>query len=364
MGKKQGKPIHVAPEVEKGIERLRDIAEKLPSDRPFAEDDDFLLYTPRHAFLTGLRQKGVPKRFRIMVAELVSRLDDVLESLPKQKIDFPEASGKESACIVLSDLHAGKEVRDDRGSPVFNKDICLKRLATFSSEMIYRLTRSLQPENIDEVVLLLVGDLVDGSGIYDTQYLHQDLHAVQDQVALVVGAIWDLIKRLRGRGWKVRVHGVRGNHGRQGPFAPAENNFDLLVYQMLKLMAFYEDPEGIFVEYSESAYLNVEVKGQKIHLRHIAPPQAETPAAKAKFAGWQRIHGWDILVCGHLHHPGNSSYLDSEMIMNGSIVGIDDLSEGMATFSIPSQTLFGVNKSGQTFRYVIRLDKTGFLKAA
>ena len=332
---------------------------------PEAEPEDrFQFYTPRHAMLAGLKKKGMPQKFRLMVAELISRIDDIIEDLPSGSETFSSSSDKEAACIVLSDLHAGKEVRDDRGDILYNKEICLDRISLFTSQVIELLTKKIQPDNIDEIIILLVGDLVDGSGIYETQYLHQDLHYIQDQVALVVAVIWGLVKKLRAVGWKVRLHGVRGNHGRQGKFAPAENNFDLLVYQALKMMAFYEDPQGVLVEYSEATYMNVRVKGLNVHLRHIAPPQTETPSAKAKYGGWQRIHGWDVLVCGHLHHPGNPTYMDSDVIMNGSIVGIDDLAEEMGTFSTPSQTLFGVNKEGLTFRYAVKVGKQRLPRAA
>jgi len=46
--------------------------------------------------------------------------------------------------------------------------------------------------------------------------------------------------------------------------------------------------------------------------------------------------------------------------MNGSIVGIDDLAESLATYSRPSQTLFGVDAEvGVSFRYNVYLDQFG-----
>jgi hypothetical protein len=46
--------------------------------------------------------------------------------------------------------------------------------------------------------------------------------------------------------------------------------------------------------------------------------------------------------------------------MNGSPVGMDDLSENMAVLSRPSQTLFGIDPElGVSFKYNVYLDKFG-----
>jgi len=51
-------------------------------------------------------------------------------------------------------------------------------------------------------------------------------------------------------------------------------------------MAHYEEPEGMDVEYSAATdYLNFNVKGHKVHMRHEASTQTETPSARAKFGG-------------------------------------------------------------------------------
>ena len=53
------------------------------------------------------------------------------------------------------------------------------------------------------------------------------------------------------------------------------------------------------------------------------------------------------------------TYLDTNVLMNGSPVGIDDLAESMGTFSRPSQKFFGISESigGISFIYNIYLDK-------
>jgi predicted phosphodiesterase len=176
----------------------------------------------------------------------------------------------------------------------------------------------------------------------------------------MVAGIWELVREVLNLGLAVKIWGVRGNHGRQGKYAPADNNFDYLVFQMLRLLAYYEAP-AVGIKYATNTdYLNCEIKGRKIHLRHIAPPQAETAAGRAKWGGWQNIHDYEIACFGHLHHPGNMTWQGCELVMNGSPIGIDDLAERLAVRSRPSQTLFGVDPViGQSFVYRVYLDCFG-----
>jgi predicted phosphodiesterase len=327
---------------------------------PFAETPEDEETAFRLAMMTGLKKQSLPTKYREMIGKLIMSVEKCLLELPKTTIRKPSVE-KESVCLLVSDIHSGKQAYDDQGECLYSKDICAFRLNLLKQRTLHLLNNHLRPERLDEFVLCLAGDIVDGSGIYPNQELHQDLTNFNHQIALVVAGIWDLILAIRKMGLIVRVRGVRGNHGRQHKYAPATNNFDYLVYQLLYLMAHYEDQEGIEVKYSATTdYLNFTVKGHKVHMRHEAPTQPETPSARAKFGGWRALHDWRVFLYGHKHHPGSGTYLDGDTFMNGSIVGIDDLAESLATYSRPSQTLFGVDAEvGVSFRYNVYLDQFG-----
>jgi predicted phosphodiesterase len=328
-----------------------------PDSPPDPRDEETAF---RLAVMTGLKKQSLPPKYREMLGKLIMSVEKCLIELPQTSIRKTSLE-KESVCLIVSDIHSGKQVYDDQGRCLYSKDICAFRLNLLKQRTLHLLNNHLRPERLDEFVFCLAGDIVDGSGIYPNQELHQDLTNFNHQIALVVAAVWDLILAIRKMGLIVRVRGVRGNHGRQHKYAPATNNFDYLVYQLLYLMAYYEDPAGIDVKYSAATdYLNFTVKGHKIHMRHEAPTQPETPAARAKFGGWRALHDWRVFLYGHKHHPGSGTYLDGDTFMNGSLVGIDDLAESLATFSRPSQTLFGMDAEvGVSFRYNVYHDQFG-----
>ena len=308
--------------------------------------------------MVGFKKSSVPIHYRRIIANLVKHTELALSRVPKVEIKH-DAKGKESANLLISDLHTGKQVYDDSGNCLYNKDILAFKLSVLRERVVKLLTKHLRINTLDEFNILLLGDIVDGSGIYPNQELNQDLTWIIDQIALAVAGIWDLVLAILAVGLTVNIYAVPGNHGRQGKETPLQNNFDYIVYQQLYMLAMGN--EKVNVNYSMGTpYLNVGVKGWKVHLRHIAPAQTETPAARAKIGGWRGIHGWDILCYAHLHHPGTGTYLESDTIMNGSPIGIDDFSESLAKFSRPSQTLFGIDPEiGKSFYYTVYLDDFG-----
>ena len=293
--------------------------------------------------MAGLDFNRVPMKHKRFLAELIAETHLRVSQFPRPLI-VPGDPDKEAAVLILSDHHFGKRVMDDRGNILYGRDIAKFRVGELlPARTIKLLTKRLQPEEIDEVHILIVGDIVDGHGIYVGQELNQN----------VVTQIRDA-----GQDWPVYIRGVRGNHGRQHKYAMLENNFDYLVLQNLKMLAHYEGKDMVDVDYGSEEYYNHVIKGWNVLMRHEAPEQPETPARKAKFAGWQDIHDFDIMTYGHKHHPANTVYTDKPLFMNGSPVGMDDLAERMATFAKPSQTLFGVStKFGQTFHYNVYLDE-------
>lgn len=352
------------------IERRQDEDLKLPGGVFKAEQQDPRFFvskadenSARRALMAGLRKKDLPVRFREMVASLIVAMENANQKLPKMAVEKTSPL-KEAVCCVISDTHVGKQVFDENGQALYNKDIFALRMAILKARLTNLLTKHLRLDRIDEVWLLLAGDLVDGGDIYPNQSLNQDVIPAGEQIGLFLAALWDVVEGLLKLGLPVKIRGVHGNHGRVSKYAPTVNNYDILMYQVLRLIAHYEGRGKVSVVYSASTpYLNVTIKERRVHIRHEAPVQAETPAAKARFGGWKGLHDYDVIVYGHKHHPGGGSFLDTDTVMNGSPVGVDDLAELLGTFSRPSQALFGIDKDfGLTYRYDLRLDTVGVEK--
>ena len=251
------------------------------------------------------------------------------------------ASDGMSLVMCLSDFHIGKTIKDEHGTPTYNAEIGCRRIEDTPQVAWDYLTRD-QRESITEVVVLLMGDHVDGEGVYPGHDLTLD-KGVPTQVKLVTASTWKMIQDLRDRVPLVRVVTVKGNHGRsnQNP----ESNFDNMYFWGLEMLADMQADPGITVRNRFGDFNIFTAQGFRGLIRHKAPAQADTAAGGKQFIAWKDMHNLDMVCYGHWHHWGCFSLNDLLIVRNGSLPGGDDYAEAFGAWDPPSQVMFGVTNS-------------------
>jgi predicted phosphodiesterase len=259
--------------------------------------------------------------------------------------------------IQLTDLHAGKIVKDQEGNLIYNEGIFRDRINRLCEQTLKLLDNTISKGvPITDVVIISTGDLANGEGIYLTQAFEQEI-APPAQVMLVVDVITKLIVALLSRGLSIKFYGVRGNHGRTGKDTDVASNWDLMIYMILDFWAKFvlKNPK-LEVKYTETEYLKFIVRGHGYLIRHIAPEQVDSPAGRVKINEWARRHEVEGIVYGHYHHAGIFDCDNVRVFRGGSTVGGDSLSDNMAKHSEPIQLIWGVNeKRVSTFIYLVDL---------
>lgn len=309
--------------------------------------------TEGEGFFPDTKKLEVYANYKNMIADLTKEASVVGVSADSS----PVSSGAESIVLMLSDLHIGKSVVDEDGYSVYNIEIALERLKQIAEGIKRVISHARRSTTIDEIVVCLIGDILDGDNIYKTQAHHLDDH-IAGQLKSGTKALWDLITDLADIDGiqKVRVATVRGNHGRASDSSHEDSNMDNLLYDNLQFAATLHGDDRISVTTKYSAFHVVEVKGHRLLLRHEAPLTCDTSAARAKLGGWCDIHKCDAILSGHYHHTQISTFADRYIIRNGSTVGPDNLSERMAVTSKPEQIVFGLSaKRLPTFIYPVTL---------
>jgi len=307
------------------------------------------------------KKRDIYGSYKDMMIDMVKEAKEDLKAGGGLEADAsPVSSDKESIVIMLSDLHIGKVVENE-GIDVYNTEIALKRIEELTQGIQRVIDHARKGTQIDEVVVLCLGDLVDNEAIYHSHAHHIDSH-VALQVKNTTRALWRMITTLAETEGidKVRVLCVRGNHGRSGAIGGHEDsNFDTIVHDGLEWSSILHGDSRITVSSRYSQFNIAEVKGHRILMRHEAPAHADTSAAKSRISGWLDLHSpIAAITYGHLHHPSISTYNDRYLFMNGSLVGGDDLSERMAVGNAPTQLLFGVTRKRlPSFIYPIILEK-------
>jgi predicted phosphodiesterase len=279
-----------------------------------------------------LQNREIPSEVRAENEKGVREwLEDIakLTKNKKFKVAKPVQSDASSLVIVLSDLHVGKSTE------WFNLDVAKTRLLS----MPRQIANGLPDHDIDEVVVALVGDLVEGEDIYPNQPWGVDAPAINQLKACSYG-IWDmLVETSRMFDCPVRVVSVPGNHGRTSKTADGETNWDNAVLFCLSLMADGSD-EDISICTNQNLFLRFQVKDKVGLLYHHGVKHTGTPAMREKVAGWKSGYGMDFLLHGHWHEWKIGTWIDVTIVSNGCLCGPDDLADKMAKPNTARQGYF------------------------
>jgi len=307
-------------------------------------------------FFPSATKRDIYGNYKSMMEELIA---ETRASSVVVADGSPVESENESLVIMLSDLHIGKNIKDECGVERYNVEIALERIEQIGTGIKRVIGHVKKGARVDEVVVCMIGDMLEGGGdIYKTQAHHLDDH-VAGQLKAATRSLWKLITDLADIEGieKVRVATVRGNHGRLSDFTHEDSNIDNLLYDNLEFAATLHGDEKISVTTKYAPYHIVTVKGHRLLLRHEAPLTCDTSAARAKLGGWCEIHGpISAILSGHYHHTQISTYGDKYILRNSSLCGPDDLSEKMGVHAKPEQIVFGISqKRMPTYIYPVTL---------
>jgi predicted phosphodiesterase len=251
---------------------------------------------------------------------------DEIQHTPSTRI---KPSNKSALCIVFSDTHFGKHTK------VFDLETAKERMLSVPD-----ILKSRELPEIDEIHLLLVGDMVEGEDIYPTQNSHIECPAIS-QVEACVETVWATIVKLKTLfNVPVHVNTVPGNHGRVSHSANEKTNWDNVVYYALKLLAVMANDPLIKVNCNFEAFKSFKVKDKVGKLYHHGVKHTGTPATKLKIAGWNDKEHFDFLVHGHWHEWHIGNWLGKFVVGNGCLCGPDDLAERMAVEDNARQAYF------------------------
>lgn len=245
---------------------------------------------------------------------------------------------QEYVLAILSDLHFGKET--DR----YNSTVAASRLQLYFRELA-SIPRSPSPV----FHILLVGDCVEGEGIYPGQSHGADC-PVRNQAKHCTESLKEGLIHLLNRypNARAEVHSVIGNHGRMSKDASSTSNWDAVVTDLLQQWVEGSGLEERLIVHDvpDSERQLVVIGGKRIFMCHHGTKHLGTPAMKTKWLGWLLKYRFDIAVHGHWHTPG-VQYLESGCVVsNGSLSGPDDLSDSMGTYQ-PAHQGYAVLRNGR-----------------
>jgi hypothetical protein len=314
------------------------------------------------------------KRSQQAYAKLKHRTDELVQAVytaakdaalatPPVKIKPPKARGKsnkaEVALLHCTDWQLGKRTVS------YNKETCRKRIEQFVDKAIAITEIQRKHHPVNEAVLLLGGDMVEGIGIFPGQAYEVD-SLLYEQLFEVSQIISSVVINLAQNFKTVRVVCEYGNHGRigrKGDMA-ASDNIDRIAYQIARNQVGHLTKDW---QASDNWYQIFQVgnyRGLLVHGDEVKSFGGQTPA----FGLLRKVNAWasgviepfqDAYV-GHFHTPMSLTMANAGRIfVTGSPEDFNEFArEFVAATGTPSQRLHFIDpvRGRVAAEYVIWLD--------
>jgi len=275
------------------------------------------------------------------IAAAISKMRRDFEPIKKQEWG---TKGKfdETEVIVLSDLHMGKKVIIE-GQVTFDKTIAEERFKAITAGMRHLNDSYILPNHsINELVILMLGDCLDGELIYEGQVYNQDMPLL-DQLEFSSKLIKkELLDPASQTFESVRVVIVPGNHGevrneRKEHMMHPRTNFESILGMMLQMGC--QDLKNVSFEVATTTLHTTMIRNWKFLLAHNLPSATHSSFRK-KYGGLFERFRFDASVHGHWHTPELTYFNTKPIIQNGSLPGVDDYSIELAFNTVPTQVMF------------------------
>ncbi len=323
-----------------------------------------------HKYARALQEASVVEQ---LVAEISDLAPLSYSSLPPVKRVRPAgASTAQSAVLLLSDTHVGKVVEPEQtlGFGEYNFNVFLARLK-YLEESTISIIQNHTTMQIDELVVALLGDMLDGA-------LNHGVEAGQrstlfSQYYGAAHAIAQCIRNIAAHVPKVRIKTVVGNHTRwmNQRKMPTENRFsnlDMFLYALIEALT--KDIKNVAWDLDCQPFSIFEVQGWTFHAAHgdhwrggdkaLGIPNhaiGRELSTKTQLFAKHKRQAPHYYVTGHLHRSIQLPHALGDVTINGGFPGLDNysLAENFNPVD-PTQRLFFVHpKYGKTAEYILGL---------
>lgn len=247
---------------------------------------------------------------------IIETVKDVISDTPLISIPYvkPQSkNGKEEIAILhISDTQIGKITTS------YSSAVAELRLLDLIDKTILITDMRRSAATINEIRVYLGGDIIEGEDIFPHQAHEIDSNVAEQAIEIAPRILTQCIYKLLLNFNKVKVVGVPGNHGRNGPrhtSASPKTNWDLVCYSTINDRVHRFDFEGVelleerleFINNKDWYYVDhvFDWGNLVVHGDQITGGFAGFPWYGAAKKAWGWIDSipqpWDYMLIGHFH---------------------------------------------------------------
>jgi len=276
-------------------------------------------------------------------SKYLTKLEEEVKNTETRQTSYEQPEYEENgytAIIHETDSHFSAYVKNRKGDVIYDTETAAnqtkKAFSWYSQQMA---TKSLQ--KLDNVVLLLGGDLLEGEDIYEGQ-AHKIDDTLEKQITAARNTYFEEISYLKTvANVPIKVVCVSGNHADLGTSSGA--NADDIIYSMLEDMVNLSDLENVkFVRSDRSDYTTFNYRNHVGYLTHGENRKEHigTASGKRDWLGIKDEFGFDAAWRGHYHMQKRETVNGAPVFMTNSRKPGDDYTDTITAFGGAGNSIY------------------------
>lgn len=269
-------------------------------------------YKERVRLQDARREYNKNLRVEARYENLLSVMRDAINDMPNLEFRSKHVgSNSVKAILLVSDLHYGALI--DNPINFYDTSVCKERMDTLLNKTI----RYCTIHRVKELYVNLAGDLVCGNIHLGSRVeQEEDIITQTMQVAeLLANFLSELSKHIDN----IVLVCVQGNHSRVNPDLKAnlnQENFERIIFEYIKMRL----PEIKMLRNGNEDWIAYDIGDKKIFLEHGDKSSVSSAKEKAvNMVGYAP----DVILFGHFHHMELNDKNGTDVVVNGSVMGVD-----------------------------------------
>lgn len=301
-----------------------------------------------------------------IVEALICELGTLSPTPVKFEPNLPEGD-PETAIALISDWQAGSfwTNNDTAGFGEMSTDIISERVRLLTQKIVQLVNLQRMSRPINKLVLKVLGDIVEGDSIFDSQGVFIDQHALGQMTSCIWLFEEMLLTLLEHFPEGISMYCVAGNHGRVGRKGEHHflNNWDHLVYLFIAERFRQEPRVETFISTANRMAFNLPESPDWNHLifhgdtikSHYGIPWygVDRDVSRVSEVYDVPFHFVDL---AHFHSAAIIDKPYGQKIVNGCLTGVSPLASTLGVGGIPKQIMYGLHpEDGKSWLYDIRV---------
>ena len=269
-------------------------------------------YKERVRLQDARREYNKELRTEARYENLVEVMRDAIEYMPNLEFRSKHVDSNDvKAILLVSDLHYGALI--DNPINFYDTSVCKERMNTLLNKTI----RYCTIHRVKELYVNLAGDLVCGN-IHLGSRVEQEEDIIT-QTMQVAELLANFLSELSKHVDNIVLVCVQGNHSRVNPDLKAnlnQENFERIIFEYIKMRL----PKMKMLRNGNEDWIAYDIGDKKIFLEHGDKSSVSSAKEKAvNMVGYAP----NVILFGHFHHMELNDKNGTDVVVNGSVMGVD-----------------------------------------